>query len=224
MGRKRTIPDCECAHCKTMFRPHSSAAKYCSRECRSVALRRPKKRCLQCSKLFVGVYAEQRYCSHACSAESMRVDKTVTCQWCGEDFERPHGKPRAFCSRSCAMKARNAGVAANYEQLEKKPAPVGCWINTNGYVELKVGGRKVLQHRFVMEQTLGRKLKRSEHVHHKNGNRQDNRPENLELWTGPTKKDPRGVRLVDKVIDMARSLNSEERTLALKALEAQGYT
>lgn len=39
----------------------------------------------------------------------------------------------------------------------------------------------MLQHRHVMEQELGRKLRPGEIVHHKNENRADNRPENLEL-------------------------------------------
>lgn len=54
----------------------------------------------------------------------------------------------------------------------------------HGYRAVKLAdGSWMLEHRLVMERLLGRKLLPSEHVHHKNENRQDNRPENLELLT-----------------------------------------
>jgi hypothetical protein len=52
------------------------------------------------------------------------------------------------------------------------------------------------QHRLVMEQTLGRYLVKGENVHHKNGVRNDNRPENLEVWSIIQ---PKGQRIEDKV-------------------------
>ncbi|MGH9256363.1 MAG: HNH endonuclease [Vicinamibacterales bacterium] len=54
-----------------------------------------------------------------------------------------------------------------------------------GYVWVVVRGRKRMrmhEHRLVMEQMLGRELSKDESIHHRNGDRTDNRPENLELW------------------------------------------
>lgn len=69
------------------------------------------------------------------------------------------------------------------------------YLHPDGYRVVGKPGQLKLEHRVLMEQLLGRPLEPHENIHHRNGVRDDNRPENLELWST---SQPKGQRWQDK--------------------------
>src|SRR5581483_8873401 len=131
------------------------------------------------------------YCSVTCRDAvkrgrkgSERVERLdLECEQCGRPFKvAPHESTgRRFCSKSCASKAQGG----------RPPKLQHRFLNGDGYVFVYVPKRnrppgqsgiaRHPEHRYVMAQMLGRWPTADESVHHRNGDRADNRPENLQL-------------------------------------------
>ena len=94
---------------------------------------------------------------------------------------------RQYLLKRYTPKQKRAIVRKNIRWLRGQDSPNwkgGKEITKEGYVVLWISRKeKILEHRKVMEDHLGRKLTRSEVVHHINGNNADNRLSNLELTT-----------------------------------------
>jgi endogenous inhibitor of DNA gyrase (YacG/DUF329 family) len=85
------------------------------------------------------------------------------CPQCGNEYWHWRSRPLKFCSARCyGLHKRSTG-------------------NPRRYVLLIRNGKCITEHRWFMQEHLGRKLTRSEHVHHLNGNPRDNRIENLTI-------------------------------------------
>jgi len=140
---------------------------------------------------------------HLVGARRARTRARIAeCQRCGGRFLTSIYHASPYCSKSCGLLASNAANPGRFGGSRGGNWRGGRRVLPNGYVEIwdpeaaqrhRPGTKKpyVLEHRLVMEEKLGRALLPGENVHHINGIRDDNRPENLELWV---KKQPPGQR------------------------------
>lgn len=99
--------------------------------------------------------------------------------------------------------------------VTRSPRGTGC-IDAQGYRRVPGNGHPnslssgtIKEHILVMSETIGRPLLKGESVHHKNGVRHDNRPENLELWVTHQPSGQRPEDLVEWAHEVLRRYAKE---------------
>jgi hypothetical protein len=138
------------------------------------------------------------YCSPECRIEATRKERVIKpCAHCGKEMRlKPSvaSRGKQYCSRAC----QSYGTTTAWTFLERTHNGRFVKKDRLGYVWVwepeRIRHRKqagVLkkrsyecwyqEHRLVMEIALGRELTRDEHVHHVNGQKDDNRLENLQV-------------------------------------------
>lgn len=140
---------------------------------------------------------------HQTTSRSKKGSAYWLCQCqCGKQREVRVDKLTSGLTRSCGCSNNRsfAKIPSRRNPYEGKTSKT-----REGYVKVyrakdpEIGhkGGIILEHRYVMAKHLKRQLLPDESVHHINGKRDDNRPENLELWVRPQ---PSGIRIEDAVL------------------------
>lgn len=173
----------KCEVCAREF--HQRGAKrFCSREC----------------------FGQATSAAHATARATMPLRECATC---GTGFIPPRNSPRVTCSKACRYTKVSENHKSNgirplvvptpeeqRQRIKGSNAPWwkgGSTVNRNGYRivvapddfpfrDMLGGGNRIREHRMVYALHIGRSLLETEVVHHINGDKLDNRIENLLLF------------------------------------------
>lgn len=187
----------KCDFCAAEFSvlPSRNWRKFCSHLCwakhngRGRVKQREERLCAFCGKSYAywPYQKTRRFCSQRCGRLGTpnrnwnRSGKDVPCSFCGKKLARAPSTIRktVFCNRVCQGKYASANRIGDKATRWKG----GISDHGDGYLLITDHRRFKLLHRDVMEKHIGRPLLPTEIVHHKNGDKADNRIENLEIMT-----------------------------------------
>ena len=114
-------------------------------------------------KISKGVNSRGKFCSKKCMENKRKHGSYLRCSKCGKKFYRRYGEQgkskKQYCSKECYFSDRPLKMTT-YKKISSKH-----------------------EHRTIVEKHIGRQLKRYEIIHHIDGNRHNNKIENLALLT-----------------------------------------
>lgn len=141
--------------------------------------------CLLCKKTFITDtgYAKQKYCSYQCSSKATSQTKKIV-------ISEKILREAITTTDSYLTACEKLGIKfwTLYRRMReyglRRPNKFKYYrIRPDGYIEIRRKGKVYLEHRYVWQRIYG-EIPKDCHIHHKNGNKADNRIENLELMNG----------------------------------------
>ena len=138
----------------------------------------PDRKCFKCKKIFYSPASTRKFCSKPCYGK-YKTGKPSGAKWSKQSRERLSKLYTGKGNPAYNKPAWSRGKKRPEMSGENHPFYKGGTIAANGYKELSINGEKILEHRYVMEKRLERKLLLDEIIHHINHDKLDNRIENL---------------------------------------------
>lgn len=179
---------CEYCGIEKQYKSPSLVKRFCSYKCSSQwkwehvreAAQKITLTCPECKKQFQIPQSKYKvrmkhphdiFCSRECWRKNIGAE-SKECPNCKKTFT-PRDRRHNFCSKKCYQE---------YAKATGCRKRTGFWME-NGYRVIQIDGKPIKEHRHIAEIKLGRKLKPTEIVHHIDGNKINNDPNNLEIMT-----------------------------------------